>query len=160
MSKIMKIVPQDIKFRVAGREDLHIIIQMLADDPLGRKRESYTTPLSEGYLLAFEAIEKDCNNEIILACYNDNIIGFFQITYIPYLTYKGKWRALVEGVRVDKLYRNKGVGKELLLKSIDLAQKKECHLIQLTTDKARPEAISFYKSLGFIASHEGMKLHL
>lgn len=26
-----------------------------------------------------------------------------------------------------------------------------------TTDKARPEAIRFYESLGFVASHEGMK---
>ncbi len=152
--------PQELNYRIAGRDDLSVIIQMLADDPLGKKRESYTIPLLEDYLLAFEAIEKDANNEIILAYHNEEVIGFFQITYIPYLTYKGKWRALVEGVRVHKAHRKKGVSKELLLKSIELAKNKGCHLIQLTTDKARPEAISFYKSLGFVASHEGMKLHL
>lgn len=31
--------------------------------------------------------------------------------------------------------------------------------LQLTTDKKRPEAFKFYEKLGFIASHEGMKLH-
>jgi hypothetical protein len=32
--------------------------------------------------------------------------------------------------------------------------------VQLTTDKQRPEAQRFYESLGFTASHEGMKLPL
>lgn len=33
-------------------------------------------------------------------------------------------------------------------------------MVQLTTDRSRPEAKRFYESLGFKASHEGMKLHL
>ena len=33
-------------------------------------------------------------------------------------------------------------------------------MVQLTTDKTRPEALRFYESLGFKASHEGMKLCL
>jgi len=33
-------------------------------------------------------------------------------------------------------------------------------MVQLTSDKARPDAIRFYESLGFVASHEGMKLRL
>ena len=134
--------PQNIHFRKAIREDLPTLIQMLADDPLGQKRERYTSPLPECYTEAFGAIDKDPNNEIILACCEDKVIGFFQITYIPYLTYMGKWRALVEGVRVHKSFRNKGVGKELLVKSIDMAKQRGCHLIQLTTDKSRPEALS------------------
>jgi GNAT superfamily N-acetyltransferase len=35
-----------------------------------------------------------------------------------------------------------------------------CGMLQLTTDKTRPEALRFYESLGFVASHEGMKLAL
>ncbi len=151
---------QNITYRAASLDDLPTIIQMLADDPLGQKRERYTEPISEKYLSAFEAIEKDKNNEVILACYEENIIGFFQITYIPYLTYMGKWRALIEGVRVHKSFRNQGLGKELILKSIELAKQKKCHLLQLTTDKKRPEAIAFYKAVGFVPSHEGMKFHL
>ena len=153
-------ISQNITFRLASRDDLPKIIHMLADDPLGQKREHYTEPLSEKYLTAFEEIEKDKNNQIILACYNEKIVGFFQITYIPYLTYIGSWRALIEGVRVDKSFRNQGIGKRLLLESIRLAKKNNCHLIQLTTDKKRPAAIAFYESLGFKPSHEGMKLHV
>jgi ribosomal protein S18 acetylase RimI-like enzyme len=151
---------QNIQFRIAAHVDLPKIIEMLADDPLGQKRESYTTPLSNEYLVTFEAIENDNNNEIILACFEEKIVGFYQITYIPYLTYMGKWRALVEGVRVHKSYRKMGIGKELLQKAIEQAKQRGCHLIQLTTDKTRPDAIAFYNSLGFVASHEGMKLYI
>lgn len=38
-------------------------------------------------------------------------------------------------------------------------KQKGAHLLQLTSDKKRPEAIHFYKKLGFRSSHEGMKLH-
>ena len=44
--------------------------------------------------------------------------------------------------------------------AIARARQRGCHLLQLTTDKARPEARRFYESLGFQATHEGMKLHL
>lgn len=33
-------------------------------------------------------------------------------------------------------------------------------IIQLTTNKERPEALRFYEKLGFKATHEGMKLYL
>jgi len=31
-------------------------------------------------------------------------------------------------------------------------------MVQLTTDKSRPEALAFYEKLGFVHSHAGMKL--
>ena len=83
-----------------------------------------------------------------------------QLTRIPYLTYQGGWRALVEGVRVASSRRGQGLGQQLLEEAIRRARTHGCHLVQLTTDKARPEALRFYESLGFIATHEGMKLHL
>jgi hypothetical protein len=33
-------------------------------------------------------------------------------------------------------------------------------MVQLTTDSGRPDALRFYESLGFMATHQGMKLHL
>ncbi len=44
--------------------------------------------------------------------------------------------------------------------AIERAREKGAHLIQLTSDKQRPEAIELYKTLGFVASHEGLKLKL
>lgn len=151
---------QPLSFRNANVDDVPVLVQMLADDPLGAKRERFEIPLPESYLKAFHSIEEDPNNELIAATMNGQIVGFMQITYIPYLTYQGGWRALIEGVRVDKKYRNHGIGRQMFEWAIKRAKEMGCHLVQLTTDKKRPEAIKFYEALGFRATHEGMKLDI
>ena len=147
-------------FRRATRTDVPDIVRMLADDILGSKREQYTLPLPESYYTAFAAIDTDPNNELIVVELDGKVVGVLQLTYIPYITYRGSWRALIEGVRVDSSLRASGIGRKLFTWAIERAQSKGCHLVQLTSDKARPDAIRFYESLGFVASHEGMKLHL
>jgi GNAT superfamily N-acetyltransferase len=148
-------------FRRARADDLPAIVHLLADDPLGAKRERYASPLPESYDQAFAAIDADPNNELIVVeRARGAIIGVLQLTFIPSITYQGGWRALVEGVRVAAPYRSTGIGRQLFEWAIERARQRGCHLVQLTTDKARPDAIRFYESLGFVASHEGMKLHL
>ena len=151
---------ENVILRLAVQDDLDAIIRMLADDPLGAKRESYATPLPESYQRAFEAIDSDPNNELIVAEISGRVAGVLQLTFIPYLTYRGRWRALIEGVRVDGSVRSGGVGRKMVEHAIDRARQRGCHMVQLTSDKSRPDAIRFYESLGFVASHEGMKLHL
>lgn len=150
----------DQKFRMATRQDVPAIVAMLADDKLGSKRECCTDPLPSAYYQAFEAIHTDPNNELIIMHQNDQVAGMLQLTFIPCLTYQGSWRALIEGVRIARAIRGEGAGHQLLQWAIKRAKKKGCHLIQLTTDKQRPDALRFYQSLGFQATHEGMKLHL
>ena len=147
-----------IDFRPALRADVECIVKMLADDPLGTKRENAVKPLPKSYYDAFEHIVEDPNNELAVAECEGIVVGVLQLTYIPYLTYQGSWRALIEGVRVHKDYRSKGIGKELFTWAIEKARLKPCKIVQLTSDKGRPEAIRFYESLGFRASHEGLKL--
>jgi GNAT superfamily N-acetyltransferase len=147
-------------FRQATSGDLPDIVRMLADDAIGTKRESYGTPLPASYYAAFEAISADSNNELVVACLAGRVVGVLQITFIPYLTYRGSWRAQIEGVRVDASMRSHGVGRKLLEWAIQRAGQRGCRLVQLTSDKTRTDAIRFYESLGFVASHEGLKLHL
>lgn len=148
------------EFRFAVLDDLPRLVALLADDPLGARRERNVEPLPQGYRDAFAAIESDDNNELIVALLDGGIAGMLQITFIPYLTYQGGWRALIEGVRVAQPHRGKGLGKQLFEWAIRRAKERNCHLVQLTTDKSRPDALKFYTSLGFVASHEGMKLYL
>ena len=150
-----------LEFRRALKDDLPAVVQLLADDPLGAKRERSASPLPEPYYQAFAAIEADPNNELIVVQREPSaIVGVLQLTFIPYITYQGGWRALVEGVRVAAPYRSSGIGRQLFEWAIERARHRGCHMVQLTSDKARPDAIRFYESLGFVASHEGMKLHL
>ncbi|WP_274364105.1 GNAT family N-acetyltransferase [Paenibacillus thermotolerans] len=149
-----------ITCRLAMIEDLDKIVYMLADDVLGNKREQYEQPLPENYVRAFQSISADPNNELIVACSDEEVVGVLQITYIPHLTYQGGWRATIEGVRVSSSERGKGIGSQLINWSIERAKERGCKVIQLTTDKKRPEALQFYKTLGFQATHEGLKMYL
>ncbi|TDL32693.1 GNAT family N-acetyltransferase [Jeotgalibacillus sp. S-D1] len=150
----------DIKFRIATEQDLNRIVKMLADDPLGSKRELYEEPLPDGYIKAFNAISSDPNNELIVAYRENEVIGVQQITFTPYITHQGAWRATIEGVRTSSSERGKGIGKELIRFAIQRAKERGCHLVQLTTDKKREDALRFYEHLGFVASHEGLKMKL
>lgn len=154
------VMEKEIQFREATSEDLVTIVKMLADDPIGSQRESTQEPLLPSYLDAFSAIAQDKNNELILATIEEKVVGVIQITFIPYINRKGSWRALIEGVRTATDYRSQGIGRKMFEWAIEKAKQRNCHIVQLTSDKRRPNAIRFYESLGFEASHEGMKLYL
>lgn len=135
-----------IDFRPALRADVECIVEMLADDPLGTKRENAVKPLPKSYYDAFEHIVEDPNNELVVAECEGIVVGVLQLTYIPYLTYQGSWRALIEGVRVHKDYRSKGIGKELFTWAIEKARLKPCKIVQLTSDKGRQRQFVFMKA--------------
>ncbi len=156
----MKEIPSNKQIRRANKEDVPALVAMLADDPLGMKREDYQTPLPQSYYQAYERINQDPNQQLMVVEHESGqIMGMLQLTFIPYLTYQGGIRAQIEGVRIAKPFRGRGVGEQLVRWAIDRAREEEAHLVQLTTDKKRPEALRFYEKLGFRASHEGMKLH-
>ncbi|SFZ95178.1 Ribosomal protein S18 acetylase RimI [Flaviramulus basaltis] len=149
-----------MNFRKATINDVSIIVEMIADDELGKKRENFQVPLPNEYLNAFDKIHSDQNQELIVV-ENENaeIIGTLQLSFIQYLTYRGGIRAQIEAVRIRKDKRGLGIGKTMFEWAINRAKERNAHLLQLTTDKKRPKAIKFYEDLGFKATHEGMKMH-
>lgn len=147
-------------FRRATEKDLSKIVEMIADDELGKTRENFQSPLPAEYLLAFQKINSDQNQELIVVeNKNSQIIGTLQLSFIQYLTYRGGIRAQIEAVRIRKDQRRLGIGKAMFEWAINRAKERKAHLLQLTTDKRRPKAIKFYEDLGFKQSHEGMKIH-
>ena len=149
-----------LKFRKATKNDILVIVEMIADDELGKKRENFQTPLPSEYIKAFEKINSDANHELIVVENEDlEMIGTLQLSFIQYLTYRGGIRAQIEAVRIKKDKRGLGIGKIMFEWAISRAKERKAHLIQLTTDKKRPKAIKFYEELGFKKSHEGMKMH-
>jgi ribosomal protein S18 acetylase RimI-like enzyme len=145
--------------RPAVAADLPAILALLADDPLGKNREA---PAEEraAYDLAFAAIAVDPNNLMVVMEAEKRIVGCCQITFIPGLSRKGAWRGQIESVRIAADHRNRGEGAALMAWAIAECRRRGCALVQLTTDKRRPAAHRFYERLGFVASHEGMKLEL
>lgn len=150
----------DIVIRPAGRDDVPAIVQLLADDDLGKTREQADASAQTRYLMAFDEIDRDARNELMVAEQGGEIVGTYQVTYIPYLSRGGNERALIEAVRVASSLRGAGIGRQMMEYAIAKARARGCLMAQLTTDKQRGDAHRFYLSLGFVATHEGMKLVL
>ncbi|MCU0951519.1 MAG: GNAT family N-acetyltransferase [Burkholderiaceae bacterium] len=145
--------------RRAVRGDLPRLLELLADDDLGRNREGVgsTDPV---YAQAFDAIDRDDNQLLLVAERDSRVIGMLQLTFIPGLSRRGAWRAHIEAVRVDSSLRSRGIGGWLIAQALGAARARGCRMAQLTSDKRRTQAHAFYGRLGFVASHEGFKLAL
>lgn len=149
-----------LEFRHAASRDLPALVELLADDPLGATREDIGGPLNPAYLDAFDNIDRDSNNELTVVEADGELAGMLQLTFIPYLTHTGSWRCLIEGVRIAEGFRGQGFGSRFIEWAIERARQRHCAIVQLTSDKTRPDAIRFYQSLGFEATHEGFKRRL
>ncbi len=149
-----------LNLRLAKTGDVKSIRELLADDKLGQTREDMSDNALPKYIKAFQAIQTSPDNQLWVAELNGKVVGTWQVTYIPYLSRAGNTRCLIEAVRTASSYRGQGIGKQMMEFAIEQARARGCLLVQLTTDKTRPQAHNFYQGLGFSASHEGMKLRL
>ncbi|MEV4600979.1 GNAT family N-acetyltransferase [Amycolatopsis sp. NPDC049253] len=147
-----------ITVRKARRDDVGAIVQMLVDDQLGATRDS--TDDLEPYLRAFEAIDADPQQLLVVATSNDEPVATLQLTIIPGLARRGALRGQIEAVRVRSDHRSAGLGGDLVQWAIDECRRRGCALVQLTSDTSRTAAHRFYERLGFVASHTGFKLRL
>jgi GNAT superfamily N-acetyltransferase len=148
----------EITCRRAEESDLPAIIAMLADDTLGQQREQPGLPLAECYKAAFAAIQADPNQFLVVTTDGSGIIGTLQLSFIPGLSRSGAWRGQVEAVRIAADRRGSELGRRMFEWAITECRARGCSLVQLTTDKNRPDAHRFYERLGFTASHIGYKL--
>lgn len=151
---------KEISFRAATSSDLQQIVAMLADDDLGSTREEASLPLNNRYKDAFAAIASDTNQYLAVVEIEGELAGCLQLTFIPGLSRLGMWRGQIESVRIAASQRGEGLGRKMFEWAIEECRQRGCELVQLTTDKSRPDALRFYESLGFVASHDGMKLSL
>lgn len=150
----------EVTFRLAKRDDLLPIVRMLAEDDLGSQRERYEDPLPESYFKAFDQIDNDPNHELIVVEHEGEIVGTLQLMFLPSISFQGGLRAQVESVRVDRKYRERGIGSKMMKWVIESARGRGAHVVQLTTHRSREDAHRFYERLEFEGSHLGMKLSL
>ncbi|GAA0435854.1 GNAT family acetyltransferase [Actinoplanes capillaceus] len=146
--------------RIATRADVPAVLGLLADDDISRTRGFGSADVEPGIWAAFEAIDSDDRNYLIVAVDGGEVVGTCQLTFIPGLSRGGAERMLIEAVRISSARRGEGLGGELMRWVIERARARGCRIVQLTTDKRRTDAHRFYEALGFEASHEGMKLLL
>ncbi|MEU1331111.1 GNAT family N-acetyltransferase [Streptomyces sp. NPDC005865] len=148
----------DLEIRPATAVDLPAIVGMLADDPLGAARES-PDDLAP-YVTAFELLAADPNQHLVVAEREGRVVGTLQLTIIPGLSRKGATRSIIEGVRIHAEERGSGLGTRFIEWAVEESRRRNCQLVQLTSDASRTDAHRFYERLGFSASHVGFKLQL
>lgn len=146
-----------IHIRRAERHQVAAIIELLADDVLGQAREVVGDAPAPAYLAAFDAIDADPNQLLAAAHDGDTVIGTLQVTFIPGLGRKGALRGQIEAVRIARNRRGEGLGEVMMEWAIAECRNRGCALVQLTTDKRRPDAHRFYERLGFEPTHIAYK---
>jgi N-acetylglutamate synthase-like GNAT family acetyltransferase len=148
-----------ITIRHARRDDVGVIVAMLADDPLGSARERLEDPLPASYFRAFDALERASHIQLVVAEDEDGaVIGCLQLCILPGLSSQGASRGLIEDVRVATHCRSRGVGEKIVQWAVAEARAKGCVLVELLTHSTRVDAQRFYARLGFQPSHVGMTL--
>jgi GNAT superfamily N-acetyltransferase len=152
-------VPGEIVLRVATRADVPAVLELLENDEISRSR-MVSEATDAALWKAFEEIDADPRNELIVADDDGEIVATCQLTFTPSLSRRGTERMTIEAVRVRSDRRGAGLGRVMMLWALDRARERGCGLVQLTTDKRRTSAHRFYTGLGFSATHDGMKLTL
>jgi len=146
--------------RDAQRSDVPTIVALLADDGLGSGRETVDGPIPESYYDAFDAIAATPLVRMLLAEVDGEIVGCMQLNLIPHISMKGGTRAQLQSMRIRGDRRGGGLGQNFVRQVLEIARDAGCVLMELTTDNTRPDAHRFYERLGFVATHQGMKIRL
>ncbi len=147
-----------LKYRQATEQDLSKIIDLLDNDTLGQKRENLEQ--FSCYVKAFQQIEADPQQYLMIVEWEENIVGTCHLTFMPSLTFQGTMRLQIEAVRVDPNFRGQKVGHWMIKKAIEYGASRGALIVQLMADNQREQAHKFYQSLGFKASHQGFKYYI
>lgn len=152
--------PPEVLFRDAIEADLVSILTLYADDELGATRDRVTVPVAPEYLAAFADIQARPATRLIVGETGGRVVFTMQLDILAGLTFGGSRRLQIESVRTASDLRSSGIGRIAMDWAIRYGREQGCGMVQLTTNKIRRRAHSFYEGLGFVASHEGMKLSL
>jgi ribosomal protein S18 acetylase RimI-like enzyme len=150
---------QNLTHRKATIADLKTIVNLLLEDELGQTREQFSAKLDQAYIDAFNKIDADTNQYLMIVEMEQEIVGTCHLTIMPSLTFMGSTRMQIEAVRISEKYRGQHLGEWMMNAAMKYGKSKGASIIQLTTNKKRPKAKQFYERLGFEATHEGMKLY-
>ena len=146
--------------RHATEADLPRIVELLAQLSLDEPREELGPPLHEASRRAFQQIQADANQRLLVAEAGGRVVGTASLLIVPNLSHQGRPYAIIENVVVDATERGAGYGELLLRHAMEEARRAGCYKLSLTSNKRRADAHRFYGRLGFQATHEGFRVEL
>ncbi|MBP1844448.1 GNAT superfamily N-acetyltransferase [Rhizobium petrolearium] len=150
----------DVTIRRARDSDLHQLIAIFAADDVGGHGDTTEEVAFEDYLRAFYAIDASQNEQLFVAEFGGEVVGTFQIIFNRTLTARGSLSMIIEAVQTRADMRGRGIGARMVAYAVEEAKRRDCRLVQLTSNMARTDAHRFYERLGFAKSHFGFKMKL
>lgn len=150
----------ELTIRRAHEEDLNALIAIFAADDVGGHGDTSDPSAYEDYLRAFHMIDHSGNEQLFVAELDGEIVGTFQILFNRTLTGRGSLSMILEAVQTRPDMRGRGIGAKMIDYAMEEAKRRDCRLVQLTSNIARTDAHRFYERLGFAKSHAGFKMKL
>ena len=143
-----------LHFRRAKSSDLQTIVALLADDDLGRERESTDWAAMPSYEEAFKRIDEGPGG-VFIGEMEGEVVAVYQLGIMPMLSYGGSVGAVLHDVRIASNLRSRGLGAELLEDAEERARAAGCRHLSLTSNKVRTRAHQFYERHGYTHTHHG-----
>ena len=150
----------EIIIRRARETDLSALIAMFAADDKGGHGDTTDADAYDDYLRAFNMIDASQNEQLFVAERDGDVVGTFQILFNRTLTGRGSLSMIIEAVQTRPDMRGRGIGAQMIAYANEEAKRRDCRLVQLTSNGARTDAHRFYERLGFDKSHFGFKMKL
>lgn len=150
----------DVLVREATRADRARVVELIHLGAVGGPVGPAPSAATPEYERAFAHFEASPDAMVMVAVVDGEVVGTFSLTILPNLSNGGRDVAQIESVHVAEAMRGRGVGEAMLRWAIAEAKARGCFRMQLSSNKERVDAHRFYRRLGFVASHEGMKLAL
>ena len=154
----------------SARDASPVQIRRARKSDLARLRELYDQLHLKDYLrlrvpkarlvVAFNRLTRDRSHAILVAELAGKIVGTCHLIVVPHLGHALKPLAIVENVVVDADARSSGIGQHLMVAAGELARRRGCYKMALTSNIARPRAHKFYERLGWTRTHFGYSLGL
>lgn len=155
VSGLLHVGPRTFRIQRARRDEVSVIVALLADDELGAVRESADL---ERYERVFDELTRDTSHHLTVV-HDDRgqVVATMQLSIIPGLTRHGTTRLQIEGLRVARSLRSRGLGQAMLDWAHRYGRARGASLSQVATDQVRTRAHRFYRRLGYEDSHVGFK---
>ena len=106
---------------------------------------------------ALHIINTTPGQELIVAEEDGRVVGSTMLAIVAGMGHGARPWAVLEYTVVDERYRRRSVGRLMMEYAANKAKEAGCYKIMLSSNKKRKDAHRFYRSLGFVASHEGFQ---
>ena len=113
------------------------------------ERNDPELPDNEELRTLWDAVYNDPAIYYIVAEKDGLLVSTCNITIIKNLTRNARPYGLIENVVTHKDYRNRGYGKQVLKKAVEVAKDSNCYKVMLLTGSKKEETLNFYRSAGF-----------